>query len=389
MKYQSQTQLEREKMNKCGNILIKKIPLVLLILIIVSVLILLVYINKNLEIFKDKELSPEFFTWFDQSKIELNLEEGPYIDCIFNETCNGTFYLEIKFKEGFEQNNEVEILKEYGEINDSRMKLKINDLYLLDKVISLDFIDEIKIISLNSDYSMTYTSEDLEYCDIDKDCVKIRGCCGCEDEVINKKYLEEWNSLRNFNCKFDGCSKGIDQRAICYADAKCVNSSCELIIDPNWICEETDFENICNDISFDKWDESKIYLGEEMHTCTELYDFCDLEYEPEEEIKLPDLYFQDLALVKKGRYINFNISIKNSGLADSENFSLTIMDNENLTKEMDFDGIKKGLNVSVRLENLRLINVNVTNISFIIDKANKIDESNEKNNIKIFEFNLD
>lgn len=259
----------------------KKILITLIIitgLAIIIVLAYLFYTGKNIEINKEEELSPEFFEWISQYKRGWEIED-PYVNCIFNNTCNGTFYLEINLKFEFNRTEAINILKKYGEIRESTMSLEIKDPYKVEEVLNLPFINEVKLEMLTSDYSLPYREEELKYCNKDEDCIKAGGCCGCNDKVINKKYLNEWSSLKEFSCKSIVCIAVFDDRNICFADSKCISNSCKLILDQKWICKRTDFIDLCKKIPVNKWNVSKIYIGGKTYLCDELYDFCNIEYE--------------------------------------------------------------------------------------------------------------
>jgi len=99
------------------------------------------------------------------------------------------------------------------------------------------------------------------------------------------------------------------------------------------------------------------------------------------EENLPDLYFDKLEVVKKGRYIDFNLTIKNSGSLKSEEIKLTILDGENIIEEKDMGEIEFGAGVTLTTKNLKLKKLNPDQIQFIIDKDNIIREIDETNNI--------
>jgi len=99
------------------------------------------------------------------------------------------------------------------------------------------------------------------------------------------------------------------------------------------------------------------------------------------EENLAELYFENVNAVKKGRYLDFNLTIKNSGSIDSSSVVLTVLDNDEVVDKKDLGEIKFGAGITIETQNLKLIHLNPEKISFIIDKENKIKEINEKNNI--------
>jgi len=96
---------------------------------------------------------------------------------------------------------------------------------------------------------------------------------------------------------------------------------------------------------------------------------------------LPDLYFQNVSATKKGRYLDFKLTIKNSGLVNTNNATLTILDDGEKIEEKDLGEIKFGAGISLETTNLKLARLNPKKIEFIIDKEDKIKEIDEGNNV--------
>ncbi|MEK6859180.1 MAG: CARDB domain-containing protein [Nanoarchaeota archaeon] len=101
---------------------------------------------------------------------------------------------------------------------------------------------------------------------------------------------------------------------------------------------------------------------------------------------LPDLYFESLKAVKKGRYLDFNLTIKNLGLIDADNVTFSILDNNELVETNKAGDIKFGAGIMIRIENLKLINLNSRQITFKIDNDNNIKELDKSNNIAEVKF---
>ncbi len=97
---------------------------------------------------------------------------------------------------------------------------------------------------------------------------------------------------------------------------------------------------------------------------------------------LSDLYFERVNATKKGRYLDFDVEVRNKGLIDTENVPLSIVADENEkpfeTLKIELVGIQKWNILSIK--NLKLPSRNTEKIKFIIDKDNKIKELNEQNN---------
>ena len=84
------------------------ILIIIVIFFIIGNLLFLIYSEKQKpvtekEIKKDKskeenKLSPKFYSWIAQYNQTYNISR-PYIKCIFDKTCNGTFHLELQIRE--------------------------------------------------------------------------------------------------------------------------------------------------------------------------------------------------------------------------------------------------------------------------------------------------
>lgn len=104
------------------------------------------------------------------------------------------------------------------------------------------------------------------------------------------------------------------------------------------------------------------------------------------EKNLPDLYFDDVVAVKKGSYLDFNVTIKNSGVVDVDSVSLYVFDNKEKLKDFDLSDVRFGGGVSFQVNNLRLKSRSSSNIEIVIDAYNSIKEIDEGNNIARLEF---
>lgn len=101
------------------------------------------------------------------------------------------------------------------------------------------------------------------------------------------------------------------------------------------------------------------------------------------EDNLAELYFdtEDLMAVKKGRYLDFNLTVRNAGDIDADRVTYSIYDNGELVETRQIGDIKYGAGIFIHVENLKLINRDSSEIKFIIDSENKIKEFDKKNNI--------
>ena len=104
------------------------------------------------------------------------------------------------------------------------------------------------------------------------------------------------------------------------------------------------------------------------------------------EINLADLYFDKVSAVKKGIYLDFNLTIKNSGSINSEETQFSVLDDGKLVESFDLDAINYGAGISVEIKNLKLGSRNPDEIRFVIDRDDLVDEIDSENNIASVSF---
>lgn len=104
------------------------------------------------------------------------------------------------------------------------------------------------------------------------------------------------------------------------------------------------------------------------------------------EENLPDLYFKDINVVKKGKYLDFNLTVKNSGAIDAKDVSFAVLDDGQLVKTFGLNDLIFGGGMRVEIQNLKLIHKNPKEIQFVIDKDDLIKELDEENNIAKTDF---
>ena len=92
---------------------------------------------------------------------------------------------------------------------------------------------------------------------------------------------------------------------------------------------------------------------------------------------LSDLTLENVSATMNGKYLNTNISIRNNGLKDSEDFKVNIYADEKLVKNVDMDGLKIGYGTSVMLSNLLIKQISVDElvfeIEYLFDELDKLD----------------
>jgi hypothetical protein len=97
---------------------------------------------------------------------------------------------------------------------------------------------------------------------------------------------------------------------------------------------------------------------------------------------LPDARISELVAYKKGRYLDFNITILNDGLLPIENISLSIFsgEDEDEIEKIDLGRIGIGFGRTLRATNIKLSSRNDKEIKFVVDHENKVKEFRENNN---------
>ena len=98
------------------------------------------------------------------------------------------------------------------------------------------------------------------------------------------------------------------------------------------------------------------------------------------EKNLPDLYFEDINVVKKGKLIDFNLTVRNSGSVPSNLVNFSVYDSGELIKTSKLGDVNYGAGVFVQIVNFKLNSRDPEKISFVIDAENNIPEIDEGNN---------
>jgi hypothetical protein len=101
---------------------------------------------------------------------------------------------------------------------------------------------------------------------------------------------------------------------------------------------------------------------------------------------LPDLYFDNVSAVKKGRYLDFNITIRNSGDTTAKDVSYSVLDDGKVVETKKIDDLKLGAGIMLSVINFKLLNTNSKEIRFVIDYYNNISEIDKSNNIAVLKF---
>jgi len=95
---------------------------------------------------------------------------------------------------------------------------------------------------------------------------------------------------------------------------------------------------------------------------------------------LPDVVINDLTAVKKGSYLDFNISILNDGLVGIDEIALTIFGDGKEVQVFDLGELDIGYGRTLRAENVKLPSRSIDVIEFIVDAEDLVREMSEDNN---------
>jgi len=94
-----------------------------------------------------------------------------------------------------------------------------------------------------------------------------------------------------------------------------------------------------------------------------------------------DLIFENASAKMKGRYLDLNFTIKNSGTVDAENASFSIIEEGKILETHSLADINFGAGVLMKMENIKLRSSDPKQISIIIDYNQNIPELDKENNI--------
>ena len=94
---------------------------------------------------------------------------------------------------------------------------------------------------------------------------------------------------------------------------------------------------------------------------------------------LTDLDFENVSAFMHGRYLDLNMSIRNNGFKNSEEFTVTISADGRKIKEIDFKPLNVGHGIAILLKNILILNINVKEIELEINYP--LEELEKNNNI--------
>jgi hypothetical protein len=98
-------------------------------------------------------------------------------------------------------------------------------------------------------------------------------------------------------------------------------------------------------------------------------------------VPLPELRISELEAVKRGKYLDFNVTVLNEGLLEVKNVSLTLSSNSEEIEKVYLGEIGIGYGRTIRAANVKLPSRDSEEIEFMIDIENIVREYDKENNL--------
>ena len=97
---------------------------------------------------------------------------------------------------------------------------------------------------------------------------------------------------------------------------------------------------------------------------------------------LPDASIGNLTATKRGKYLDFNITVLNEGLLDIDDINLSIVVDNEIVQVINMERLEIGYGRNLEAKNVMLPSTRIDNIIFELDKENSVREMREGNNIR-------
>lgn len=93
----------------------------------------------------------------------------------------------------------------------------------------------------------------------------------------------------------------------------------------------------------------------------------------------PDLSFENVSAIMRGKYLDVNLTIRNNGLKDSEKVNIIIYADETIVKEVDLDALEIGYGRKIMLSNVWVPKINVNRLEFFINSSfSELEKNNNR-----------
>lgn len=98
---------------------------------------------------------------------------------------------------------------------------------------------------------------------------------------------------------------------------------------------------------------------------------------------LADAIIGNLTAIKRGMYLDFNITILNEGLQNIDEIKLTVIADDEIIQIVNMEKLEIGYGRSLEAKNVKLPGIKTQNITFEVDYEQNVREINEDNNIRV------
>ena len=96
---------------------------------------------------------------------------------------------------------------------------------------------------------------------------------------------------------------------------------------------------------------------------------------------LADASLNNIKAVKRGKYMDFNITVLNEGLLEIKDISLTLLSDDKVIDTIPLEGIGIGYGRTLRATNLKMYSSGIDTIDFVVDYEGIVEELDENNNL--------
>lgn len=161
-----------------------------------------------------------------------------------------------------------------------------------------------------------------------------------------------------------------------------LNGNILLIKDSKCSTPNVAIHELMHVLGFDHSENNKnimYYMSECGQTIGE--DMLDLIDELYEAKSYPDLSFGNVSASVSGTYLNFEVNVKNNGLAISENAKINVYAEDKLVEEVELKPLEIGTGLKITLENLWMSKRNPKELKFVIEY--NFEELDKVNNVLV------
>jgi len=100
---------------------------------------------------------------------------------------------------------------------------------------------------------------------------------------------------------------------------------------------------------------------------------------------LADVLIKNVSAVRKGKYLDFNITILNEGLVGVDSIDLTILADGVIVDVVAMGEVDVGFGRTLKVTNFKLPSRNIERIEFFVDREDLVRELDEGNNVVVME----